>query len=679
MVRIFRFFLGALRLFLVSFFYSFRHRNKYRQLGLDIRYRSKLKSEIDSLVKGCTSAITKIIAKRRKALTEKTSFLRIKYFQKFSNYCDHILFFAKNIRPNKEIGIIFAFIAVSFSVFLYEYETQQSSKNWEKYQESHVQFDDALEEIIFKERELFYGQKNRITRLDRKLASLKGYIANLNTSLDEEKVKNNENRLEIVRLNQALKTTAKNDAKKNEEIEQLQIALRNQKIKAGNDEKDKEETELAAIDSDKFVTLSPNSKLKALNLNKPDVGTSEFMANEITTDRDEAKQAPVTKEERLKISDKNSEETIIFVAIGETLSSILQKIDVSNDEAKMVISSLKGVYDPRKLKSGQKIAFRFHHTGNFEKPLDLQKISWPIDNAQSVVVIRGKNNSFLSQVENAKLEEGLVVKSGVIKSNLYDSATKAGVPVIALYEMVDAFAYDVDFQRDIQRDDQFKIFYRISNGPEGKPLQTEVLYGSLTLSGNRMQIYRYENGDDIPGFYDRNGESVQRALMKTPINGARLSSRFGMRRHPILGYSKMHRGVDFAASKGTPIKAAGSGVITAIGKNGGYGNYIELKHSSVYKTAYAHLSKFPKGLAKNKKVRQGQIIGYVGSTGRSTGPHLHFEILKFGARINPMNVSLPTGKKLKKEELADFRNKIVEIEEKLAKLDAEQELARKLD
>ena len=141
----------------------------------------------------------------------------------------------------------------------------------------------------------------------------------------------------------------------------------------------------------------------------------------------------------------------------------------------------------------------------------------------------------------------------------------------------------------------------------------------------------------------------------------------------------MHRGVDFAASKGTPIKAAGFGVITAIGKNGGYGNYIELKHSSVYKTVYAHLSKFPKGLAKNKKVRQGQTIGYVGSTGRSTGPHLHFEILKFGARINPMNVSLPTGKKLKKEELADFRNKIVEIEEKLAKLDAEQELARKLD
>ena len=661
LARIFKFLFANIRLSLISFFSE--NRKAHKQLGLNIQHRSKLKTEIIVLISNCGL----LVSKGKRVLSKK-----------ISNHCYHIMLFAKSIRPNKEIGIIFAFITISLSVFFYEYETQQSSKNWEKYQETHVQFDDALEEIIFKERELFYGQKNRITKLDQRLTSLTRHIDELNIVLDQEKVKNNDSRLEIVRLNQALEITTKSDIKKDEKITRLQTAIRNQKIRVDNDEKDKERAELAAIDSAKM--LPPNSKLKALNLKKPDVGTSEFMIDAMTVDEDEKKQIPTTEEKQHKISDGNSEESIVFVAIGETLSSILQKIDVSESEAKMVISSLKGVYDPRKLKSGQKIIFRFRHTGNPEKPLDLQKIAWPIDNLRDVVISRRENNSFFSQIseiEKAALKEKLVVKTGLIKSSLYDSATKQGVPVMALYEMVDAFAYDVDFQRDVKRNDKFEIFYKASVSPEGKLLKTEVLYGSLSLSGNVMQIYRYENGDNIPAFYDRSGGSVQRSLMKTPINGARLSSHFGMRKHPILGYSKMHRGVDFAASRGTSIKAAGSGIIVAIGKNGSYGNYIEIKHNSVYKTAYAHLGKFAKGLAKNRKVHQAQTIGYVGSTGRSTGPHLHFEILKFGKRVNPMNVNLPTGKKLKKGELVDFRTKVIEIEEKLASLNAEPELARK--
>ena len=661
LARIFKFLFANVRLSLISFFSESRRAHK--QLGLNIQHKGKLKTEIIALISNCGL----LVSKGKRVLLKK-----------ISGHCYHIILFAKSIRPNKEIGIIFAFIVISLSVFFYEYETQQSSKNWEKYQETHVQFDDALEEIIFKERELFYGQKNRITKLDKRLTSLTKHIDELNIALDQEKVKNNDSRLEIVRLNQALEITTKSDVKKDKKITRLQTAIRNQKIRADNDEKDKERAELAAIDSAK--TLPPNSKLKALNLEKPDVSTSEFMIDEITVDEGERNQIPAAEKKQRKISDGNSEESIVFVAIGETLSSILQKIDVSESESKMVISSLKGIYDPRKLKSGQKIIFRFRHTGNPKKPLDLQKIAWPIDNLQNVIISRRENNSFFSQIskiEKAALKEELVVKSGLIKSSLYNSATKRGVPVMALYEMVDAFAYDVDFQRDIKRNDKFEIFYKASVNSEGKLLKTEVLYGSLSLSGNVMQIYRYENGDDIPSFYDRNGESVQRALMKTPINGARLSSHFGMRKHPILGYSKMHRGVDFAASRGTAIKAAGSGVIVAIGKNGSYGNYIEIKHNSVYKTAYAHLSKFAKGLTKNRKVHQAQTIGYVGSTGRSTGPHLHFEILKFGKRVNPMNVNLPTGKKLKKEELADFRTKVIEIEEKLASLNAEPELAKK--
>ena len=599
---------------------------------------------------------------------------RTLYLQKFSNKFKYILFLAKNIRPKKEIGIVFAFIAVALSIFLYEYETQQSSKNWEKYQETHVPFDDALEEIIFKERELFYGQKNRITKLDQELASLEDRIKDLNIALNEEKVRNNDHRLEIVRLNQALETTTRISTQKDGEIAQLQSALRNRKItidklEAKNDQE--EDKKLAAIESNKSIILPSNPKIKTLNLNKPDVDTTESVAEQFITEDAEAAVDEKKLDTNIRITDPEisthddvdrGKETIIFVAIGETLSSILQKIDVSEDEAKAIVASLKKIYDPRKLKSGQKIAFKFDHTGDPAKPLNLQQVSWQIDSARSVIIVKKSQKSFLAKIETLKLDQELVVRSGIIKSSLYDAAMKKDVPIIALYEMVDAFAYDVDFQRDIKRNDEFKILYNVSHTPAGKPLRAEVLYGSLTLGNNVMEIYRYENGDDIPGFYDRNGESVERALMKTPINGARLSSRYGMRKHPILGYSKMHRGVDFAARKGTPIKAAGSGTVVSIGRNGSYGNYIELKHSSVYKTAYAHLHKFARGLKKGSKVRQAQTIGYVGSTGRSTGPHLHFEILKFGQRVNPMNVNLPTGKKLEASELADFRNKIIEID-----------------
>ena len=273
LARIFKFLFANIRLSLISFFSE--NRKAHKQLGLNIQHRGKLKIEIIALTSNCGL----LVSKGKRVLSKK-----------ISNHCYHIMLFAKSIRPNKEIGIIFAFITISLSVFFYEYETQQSSKNWEKYQETHVQFDDALEEIIFKERELFYGQKNRITKLDQRLTSLTRHIDELNIVLDQEKVKNNDSRLEIVRLNQALEITTKSDIKKDEKITRLQTAIRNQKVRVDNDEKDKERAELAAIDSAKM--LPPNSKLKALNLKKPDVGTSEFMIDAMTVDEDEKKTDP---------------------------------------------------------------------------------------------------------------------------------------------------------------------------------------------------------------------------------------------------------------------------------------------------------------------------------------------------------------------------------------------------
>ena len=242
-------------------------------------------------IKGLVSFISRHFTKKRKNFFIKMGIFRTLYLQKFSNKFKYILFLAKNIRPKKEIGIVFAFIAVALSIFLYEYETQQSSKNWEKYQETHVPFDDALEEIIFKERELFYGQKNRITKLDQELASLEDRIKDLNIALNEEKVRNNDHRLEIVRLNQALETTTRISTQKDGEIAQLQSALRNRKItidklEAKNDQE--EDKKLAAIESNKSIILPSNPKIKTLNLNKPDVDTTESVAEQFITEDAEA-------------------------------------------------------------------------------------------------------------------------------------------------------------------------------------------------------------------------------------------------------------------------------------------------------------------------------------------------------------------------------------------------------
>jgi murein DD-endopeptidase MepM/ murein hydrolase activator NlpD len=224
-----------------------------------------------------------------------------------------------------------------------------------------------------------------------------------------------------------------------------------------------------------------------------------------------------------------------------------------------------------------------------------------------------------------------------------------------LVEMIRIFSFDVDFQRELQPGDSFEVLYEALFEDDGSLAKTDgVLYASLTLSGERLDLYNFTPHSGHSDFFDGKGQSVRKTLMRTPIDGARLSSRFGMRKHPVLGYSRLHKGTDFAAPRGTPIYAAGDGVVESAGRNGAYGKYLRIRHNSTYKTAYAHMKRIAKGMRRGKRVRQGQIIGYVGSTGRSTGPHLHYEVLRGGRQVNPLKIKLPSGEKLKAADLESF-------------------------
>jgi hypothetical protein len=259
--------------------------------------------------------------------------------------------------------------------------------------------------------------------------------------------------------------------------------------------------------------------------------------------------------------------------------------------------------------------------------------------------------------------------AGVVRSSLYGAGLNAGIPAGVLVEMIRAFSYDVDFQREMHPGDGFEVvFERFTNEEGVLARHGAVIYAALTLQGRQRRIYRHQTADGAWDYYTERGESVRKALLRTPINGARLTSRFGNRHHPILGYTAFHRGVDFGAGAGTPILAAGDGRIEQMGWNGGYGNYVRLRHTNEYSTAYAHMSRFARGLRPGAQVRQGQVIGFVGSTGRSTGPHLHYEVIRGGRQINPLGVRFAAGRKLAGQELARFNATRAETDRLTARL-----------
>jgi murein DD-endopeptidase MepM/ murein hydrolase activator NlpD len=282
---------------------------------------------------------------------------------------------------------------------------------------------------------------------------------------------------------------------------------------------------------------------------------------------------------------------------------------------------------------------------------------------KDIFVWQDINDNYFSQIylRPAKLENTLVKSE--IQSSLYVSALKAGIPKNTLLEMISLLGFSVDFQREIRKGDNFEvIFTKKIDLFKNIIIQTyPITYISLNLSGNKLNFFNYEDKYGLPQYYDENGKSSKRTIMKTPINGARLSSGYGNRKHPILGYTKMHRGLDFAAPSGTPVFAAGDGVVEKAGWNGSYGRYIRIRHTGTYKTAYAHLSGINKNVRVGKRVSQGKTIGFVGSSGRSTGPHLHYEVLRNNKQVNPMNIKLPAGKNIPKKNIIDYHKHVQKI------------------
>ena len=343
----------------------------------------------------------------------------------------------------------------------------------------------------------------------------------------------------------------------------------------------------------------------------------------------------------------------LSIGRGDTLMDLLAEAKVPANDAHDAVAALRDVYNPRRLQVGQRVTVLFEpRRSGARKFVGLEFAPDPL---RSVSIARNGDAGFTSSQIEKPVTRKPVAAQGVIRSSLFEAGAQARVPISVMMAFLQNFSYDVDFQRDLQPGDRFEVMYEkliTADGTEAG--EGELLYASLTLSGEDMPIYRFKTRDGRIDYYNGDGESIRRALLRTPIDGARITSGFGMRRHPILGFSKMHKGVDFGAPSGTPIYAAGRGTIELAERNSSYGNYVRNRHNTEISTAYAHMSRFAKSIRRGARVDQGDIIGYVGSTGRSTGPHLHYEVLKGGQPVNPRSVDLPTGEKLEGRELQNF-------------------------
>ena len=335
---------------------------------------------------------------------------------------------------------------------------------------------------------------------------------------------------------------------------------------------------------------------------------------------------------------------------GDTLTSVLKKTKLTSREIDQLISSTIDKINVNKLKIGTRIEI-ISNLRDSEKTVK-EIIIYP--DAENKINISKVKDKFIVEKDIKTLFSKNKFYEVKIDKSIYSSLKQVEVPDNIIMEFVQLFSFDIDFQRDIRNGNSLKIMFDQYYDKYDNVVKTGSIYfAEINLLSSSYELYRFKSQDMVE-YFNADGKSATKALMKTPINGARLSSGFGMRKHPILGYNKKHQGVDFAAPTGTPIMAAGTGHIEFVGNNGGAGKYIRIKHLNGYKTSYSHLSKYASGIKKNVRVTQGQTIGYVGNTGLSTGPHLHYEVIYNGERINPMKMKLPSGKKLEGENLKNF-------------------------
>ena len=331
------------------------------------------------------------------------------------------------------------------------------------------------------------------------------------------------------------------------------------------------------------------------------------------------------------------------ISIGETFDKILKKYSIPNDEISKVKKILVSNYNLNNLKTGLEMRFTIDQSNK-----KIISFVFPVSRTKKIQLTNNlEKNLFEKKIVVTNLNKKIIFKESKISQSLYRSAVNLNIQPNIIIEFAGIYGFQVDFQRDIRKNDSFQILYEVFEDDYGKIYETgNIIFADLKLSGSSNSFY-YFNKKGSEGHYDKNGKSVKKALMKTPINGARLSSPFGMRKHPIDGYNKMHKGTDFAAPMGTPIMASGDGVVKRARWCGGGGNCVKIRHNSTYETVYAHMKSFGRGIKEGVRIKQGQIIGYVGSTGKSTGPHLHYEVIMNGKKINSQKLKLPSGKILK--------------------------------
>ena len=348
---------------------------------------------------------------------------------------------------------------------------------------------------------------------------------------------------------------------------------------------------------------------------------------------------------------------------GDSLMSLLQHAGIAFGAARSAIDALARKWDPRALKIGQQIALLRDDSG-------VKQLRLTPDLQRDLVLTRGTDGNYIASVMPRDILAVPLRIAGTIDSTLFEAAAKAGLPQSVLSDVIHAFSYDVDFQREVQPGDSFEVLFdQLVEEKTGKLVGTgDIAYAALSLSGKLEALYRYTPPNGDPGFYNADGTNVKKALLRTPVDGARISSSFGMRHHPILGFTRMHQGVDFAVPAGTPIMASGDATVASAGRAGGYGNMVVLHHSASYSTAYGHMSRIANGIKPGVHVRQGDVIGYVGMTGLATGPHLHYEVRVDDRAINPLGVRLAATQKLEGRALADFRAQEAAIVKRVAAL-----------
>jgi len=397
--------------------------------------------------------------------------------------------------------------------------------------------------------------------------------------------------------------------------------------------------------------------IKSNNILKPITSTPEEFKNEIKN----FSSFFISKNNSNFINKKT-----ITVKPGNSLQGILAKEGIDQKEINKINFLLEQKIKLINLQVGQKINLLLKKENN---KIFLSRLSFSLNEITNVYLFENSEQNYNIKIINKILEKKNYLAKGFIKNSLYNSAQKQGVDPEIIIEFARIFGFEIDFQRDIRENDEFQILYERFEDDDGEVQKNgEIIFAYMNNNGKEISLYRFKDQKNNIGYYSKDGKSIEKALMKTPINGARLSSSFGLRKHPILGYNKLHQGTDFAAPKGTPVMASGSGTVEMASWNGAYGKYVRIRHNSTYKTAYAHLSRFGKKIRRGAKVQQGQIIGYVGSTGRSTGPHLHYEVLVQNKRVNSQRLKLPSGKNLAGKEMQIFENTKAQIEELRAKL-----------